>query len=191
VYILARICLGVIAQHKEDSEKFSAFASHNYPELATAGVGINYRHEYIIKPASSEGLKTNIAFDCNVIVLKLFPGISRKHFEAILNIPGLRGVVLESYGAGNMPTFGWFIEAIKKAVEKGIIVMNVTQCPGGRVQMGYYQASLALISAGVVSGYDITIEAAVSKMMFLLGLEMNIDEAKVCLQQSLRGEITK
>lgn len=176
---------------KEDSEKFAAFASSNYPPLATAGVGINYSAEYINKPTTKGILKTNISFDDNVIVLKLFPGISRKHFESVLNIPGLKGVLLESYGAGNVPTYKWMLNAIRRAVKKGIIVMNVTQCSGGRVQMGYYRSSLELIDAGVVSGHDITTEAAVTKLMFLLGQGLKNEEAKVYLEQSLRGEITK
>lgn len=175
---------------KEDSDKFSAFASHNFPVIATAGVEINYKHEYINKPINKGILKINTSFDENVIILKLFPGISRKHFESTLNLPGLKGVLLESYGAGNVPTFNWMLNAIRRAVKKGIIIMNVTQCPGGKVQMGYYQASLKLIGAGVVSGHDITIEAAVTKMMFLLGQGLTTDEAEVYLQQSLRGEIT-
>jgi L-asparaginase len=176
---------------KEDSEKFSAFASHNYPILATAGVGINYKSEYINKPLAKGILKTNIVFDDNVMILKLFPGISRKHFETMLGMPGFKGILLESYGAGNVPTFGWMLDAIRKAVERGVIIMNVTQCPGGRVQMGYYQSSMELIGAGVVSGDDITIEAAVTKMMFLLGQGLKADDTKVYLRQSLRGEMTK
>jgi len=176
---------------KEDSEKFAAFASHNYPPLANAGVGINYSTEYINKPVTKGILKANVNLDDNVIVLKLFPGISRKHFESVLNMQGLRGVLLESYGAGNVPTYKWMLNAIRKAVKRGIIIMNVTQCSGGRVQMGYYKSSLELKKAGVVSGHDITTEAAVTKMMFLLGQGLNNEDAKVYLEQSLKGEITR
>jgi L-asparaginase len=174
---------------KEDSEQFSAFSSNHYPPLATAGVDIIYNYEKINYPKSKGILKINTAIDDNVIALRIFPGMSRFYFESVLNLPGIRGVVLESFGSGNMPTFPWILDAIRKATKKGIILMNVSQCPGGKVQMGYYETSFELIKAGVVSGKDITAEAAITKMMYLLGQNIPLEEVKIYLGQSLSGEI--
>jgi L-asparaginase len=174
---------------KENSEQFSAFSSNLYPPLATAGVDIIYNYEKINYPKSKGILKINTAIDDNVIALRIFPGMSRNYFEALLNLPGIKGVVLESFGSGNMPTFPWMLNAIRKATKKGIILMNVSQCPGGKVQMGYYETSFELIKAGVVSGRDITAEAAITKMMYLLGQNIPVEEVKTYLSKSLSGEI--
>lgn len=174
---------------KEDSEKFSAFTSKHYPPLATAGVDIIYNTEKINYPRGKGILKINTETDDRVIVLRLFPGINRHYFEGVLDLPEIRGIVLESYGSGNMPTFPWMLNAIKKATKKGKILMNVSQCPGGKVQMGQYETSYELIKAGVVSGQDITVEAAITKLMYLLGQDLTSEEIKSHLGQSLNGEI--
>lgn len=176
---------------KRDSEQFSAFHSVNYPALAIAGVDIRYKTEFIYYPENKGILKVNTKFDDNVVILKMFPGISHKVFKAILNIPGLRGIVLESFGSGNVPTSRWLINCIKTAIKKGIIILNITQCEGGRVIMGQYETSLELLNAGVVSGKDMTAEAAITKLMFLLGQDLNNNEIKIYLNKSLRGEISE
>jgi L-asparaginase len=174
---------------KEDSQQFSAFTSHHYPRLAVAGVDIKYNYEKINYPVSKGILSINTSIDNNVIILKIFPGINRRYFEAILALPGLKGIILESFGSGNMPTYPWIFEAIREATLSGIVFMNVSQCPGGQVKMGYYETSRELLEVGVVSGKDITIEAAVTKMMFLLGQQLSVAEVKAYLAQNLSGEI--
>ena len=174
---------------KEDSQQFSAFTSHHYPQLAIAGVDIKFNYDKINYARSKGILNINTSIDDNVIILKIFPGINRKYFEAILALPGLKGVILESYGSGNMPTYPWIFEAIREATLAGVIFMNVSQCPGGQVKMGYYETSRELQEAGVVSGKDITVEAAVTKMMFLLGQQLPLAEIKAYLAQNMSGEI--
>ncbi len=174
---------------KEDSQQFSAFTSHHYPKLAVAGVDIRYNYEKINYPDSKGILSIKTSIDDNVLILKIFPGINRRYFEAILALPGLKGIILESYGSGNMPTYPWIFEAIREATLSGIVFLNVSQCPGGQVKMGYYETSRELLEAGVVSGKDITIEAAVTKMMFLLGQQLSVAEVKAYLSQNLSGEI--
>lgn len=174
---------------KQDSQQFSAFNSHHYPPLATAGVDIKYNFDKINYPGSKGILNINTSIDDNVIVLKIFPGLNQKYFESILALPGLKGVILESYGSGNMPTFPWVFEAIQKSTNLGIVFVNVSQCPGGNVKMGYYETSRVLQEAEVVGGKDITLEAAVTKLMFLLGQNLPVSEVKSYLLQNLSGEI--
>lgn len=175
---------------KRDADQFSAFHSVNYPSLAIAGIDIRFSTEYIYYQQNKGILKINTNFDDNVAILKIFPGISQKVFNAILNIPGLKGLVLETFGAGNVPTSRWLINGIKKAIKKNIVILNVTQCQGGKVSMGQYETSLELLNAGVVSGKDMTTEAAITKLMFLLGQGLSAPEIKMYLNKNLRGEIS-
>jgi L-asparaginase len=174
---------------KYNAENFNAFLSGNYPPLAEVGVHIRYNTEMILKPGNSK-LKVNRELDNSVIILKLFPGIAEIVVKNALNITGLKGVILETYGAGNAPTDKWFIDALSAAIDKGIIIYNVTQCKGGTVEMGKYETSMQLSQIGVIGGYDITTESAIAKMMYLLGQGYKYDELKNLLQLPLRGEIT-
>ncbi len=173
---------------KRNAEHFSAFNSYNYPALAKAGVHITYQPHLVRYSEPDAPLKLHTSFDCNVAVLKLFPGIQQPVVRALLRTRGLKGVVLETFGAGNAPTDKWLYRELKTAVDKGIIIVNKTQCNTGSVEMGLYAVSLNLMKAGVLSGYDITTEALLPKMMLLLG--ENPEKARELITQNLCGEMT-
>jgi L-asparaginase len=175
---------------KINAEHFEAFYSGNYPSLAKVGINISYK-EHLIHKSNNEPLKVYDKMCEQVAVVRVHPALQKEHLEAFLSIPNLKGVVLETYGSGNAPTSKWFIDAIKNAINKGIYVLNVTQCKAGSVVMGHYEASTALLEMGVISGGDITTEAALAKMMFVLGNYQDSDEIKQMLKSNLRGEISE
>jgi L-asparaginase len=174
---------------KYNAEKFEAFYSMNYPVLAEAGVEIKFRQQYILPPPDHE-LKAHKKMDPHIGVLKIFPGIPPNVVDAILDTPGLKGIILETFGSGNASTAPWFISKLKKAVDKGLIILDITQCDGGSVELGRYETSKYLQEIGVISGFDMTFEAAITKMMFLLGRGLETAEIKRLLQVPLRGEMT-
>lgn len=174
---------------KVQSIHFDAFESENYPPLAESGIVIDYNLAGI-KPYQGGRLRYLSKLDNNVMILKLFPGITPLILDSCFNAKGLKGVVLETYGSGNSPSESWFINAIENAINKGIIILNVSQVNGGRVIQGRYQTSRDLKRMGVLSGGDITTEAAITKMMFLLGNENDEQEVRRKLVIPLAGEMS-
>ncbi len=174
---------------KISAEHFNAFTSPNFPELAESGVHLKVNKDILFRKSGNKKLKVNKEFDDNVIIVKLFPGINKEVLSAVFNIKKLKGIVLETYGSGNAPSESWFVEEIEKAIKKNIYVINVTQCSGGSVTMGQYETSTQLKSIGVVSGHNITTEAAITKLMYLLGQKIATDVFKTIFETSLRGEM--
>ncbi|UGU17569.1 asparaginase [Sinomicrobium kalidii] len=174
---------------KINAEHFEAFDSLNYPSLAESGVHLKINEEYLLKPNRRKKFQVHKKLDNNIAVVKLYPGINEAVLSGIFNTPGLKAVIVETYGAGNAPTEDWFCRIVEDTVKKGIFVVNVTQCSGGSVLMGKYEASTHLQKLGVINGKDITSEAAIAKLMYLLGGETNKKAFKTVFETPLRGEI--
>ena len=175
---------------KQSSEEFHAFTSPNYTPLAKVGVHIAWSHHHILFPKSKNDLKPSYRMCPDVTVLKLFPGITQHIVHSILSIPSLRGVVLETYGAGNAMTTDWFIQELSEAIQRGLVIVNVTQCLAGAVEMSIYETGNRLSQAGVISAGDMTFEATLVKLMFLLGQGYSQDEVTQLIPKSIAGEIS-
>jgi len=176
---------------KHNADHFNAFRSDNYPILAEAGISIKYNHASINYPTGKRELKTYTTLDPNMAILKIFPGITPAVVDGVLSIGGLRALVIETFGSGNAPTAPWFLNKLERAVAKGIIILNVTQCHAGSVDMEKYETGILLKKMGVLSGYDITTEAAVTKLMFLFGQNLTNAEIQLRLDDSISGEFSR
>ncbi len=174
---------------KINAEHFEAFESANYPPLAESGVHLKVHHELLL-PKTRKKTIFRKSMDNNIVVLKLFPSLSKSVIDSVLSIPNLKGVILETYGSGNTTLDKWFIESLENAIKSGIHIANVTQCLGGSVDMGKYENSSELKRIGVISGKDITIESAVTKMMYMLGNNVSPSVFKTIFETPLRGEIS-
>jgi L-asparaginase len=176
---------------KINAEQFEAFTSMNYPPLAESGVHLNFNKYYIHKPTSEKKeLVVRKELINDIVILKLFPGITEKVVQSILNVKNLKGVILETYGAGNALNTPWFLKLLKEAISRNIRIVNVSQCPGGSVMQGHYETSIGLKNLGIISGKDITTESAVAKLMYLLKENLSLKDFTFYFEKSLRGEIS-
>ena len=175
---------------KLSAEQFEAFASMNYPPLAESGVHLNFNKDLLEVPTHNKKLIVRKNLCSDIAILKLFPGISLGVVESVLNIKNIKGIILETYGAGNAPSNKGFIKLISNAIGKGIYIVNVTQCVGGSVLPGHYETSSQLKEIGVIDAKDMTTESALAKLMYLLGIGIEKEVFTLYYEQSLRGEIT-
>lgn len=176
---------------KINSEGFNAFDSFNLPPLADAGVNIIYHEDLILRPDYKRPMTPHFAMSTGVVVFTLFPGIQEETVRYLLTIPDLRGVVMRTYGSGNAPQLPWLMEMLTEATQRGIVIINVTQCAAGPVQMARYSGGFLLRNAGVISGYDGTVECAIAKLMHLLAHSNDAEFIREQMCRPLCGEITR
>lgn len=175
---------------KKNADGFNAFDSFNYTHLCDAGVNIVFHKHHILSPDYNRPMKVHLHMDTNVIVFSLFPGIQEGIVRNLLNVKSLRGIVMRSYGSGNAPQQDWLIRILCEEYDRGVNVINVSQCISGKVEMARYGTGVQLKDAGLISGYDSTVEAAVTKLMVLQGMSDDSKEIRRLMNISIAGEIT-
>lgn len=175
---------------KMSADNFNAFKSNNYPSLAKIGLSIHFNHDALWRLRERRPFRLNPGMSDGVIVVYVYPGITREVLHRQLSMPGVKGVVLKTYGAGNVPSVPWFGEVVREAVASGIVVVNVTQCPNGSVHQTRYYTGSVLENAGVISGHDLTTEAALTKMMFLFGTGMSAAQVAKSMLHPMCGEMS-
>ena len=177
---------------KQSAEEFNAFESYNYPHLVEAGVNITYHHNRILKPFWDKPMTPHFELDNNVIIFSLFPGIREDLIRHIIRTPNLKSIVMRTFGSGNAPQKPWLLDALREGTRNGKVIVNISQCMQGAVEMSRYDCGYHLQEAGVISGHDSTVEAAVTKLMFLQSCYKDNPQAVRCLMtQSLRGEMSE
>jgi L-asparaginase len=176
---------------KQSADEFNAFESFNYPHLAEAGVNIIYHEELVRKPDFNRPMKPHFRLDNNVIIFSLFPGVREDLIRHIIATPNLKSIVMRTFGSGNAPQSPWLISALKEGTHCGKVIINISQCMQGRVEMGRYDTGYQLKEAGVISGCDSTVESAVTKLMFLQSHYDDPEQVRKYMQRSIRGEITE
>lgn len=176
---------------KYSASNFDAFVSNNYPPLATIGLTISFNKDALARPETGKPLKVNYNMDTDIMVLDLFPGITEKTVRHLLRTPDIKGIVLRSYGSGNATTDQWFLDALHEADEKGIVIVNTTQCYNGSVMPKRYMTGACLCQCGIVPGHDLTAEAAITKMMMLFGKGLGSQEVKHLMEIPLCGEFSE
>ena len=175
---------------KQNAEGFNAFESFNYPSLCDAGINFNFHYHEILKPNYEQPMVPHTALDSNLTILSIFPGIQENIVRHMIEAPELRSIVMRSYGSGNAPQHPWLMKQLKEAANRGVVVVNISQCIAGSVEMERYDTGFQLKNAGVVTGYDSTVEAALAKLMFLQGMYRDNGMVRKLMHKSIAGEIS-